>query len=241
MRPPVPLARGRGLTVLIPNCDYQIDFVCGAAINVLIPQVLPRTTATSGYHGEDRLIASDNAGTSSFATKAEASGDFATTALWTTSNGRTLVDDLNGGTSQTSAAHGWPPTSPTYRAGAARIRWSTQRHLLYHGQLVTAYPKFSGGNQQVLSTALSVYATSINFAGSMPANYAKSFVGLNTCSSGSGMDTYSVSASYGSSFGLSSTSSTTLTVMQLLVDLNANTAAGAARRIPQREHGLHCH
>ena len=55
------------LTVTIPNCDYQIDFVCGQAINQLEPNqnndVYGPDSANILYHAEDRFIDSDNGGT----------------------------------------------------------------------------------------------------------------------------------------------------------------------------------
>ena len=74
----------------------------------------------------------------------------------------------------------------------------------------------------MLSAALSVYSTSTNLAGT---NVHGTDSHFNTSPAGSGMDTYSVGAN-GAAFGLAN--STTLTVMQLLTDLNAGTSAGAA-------------
>ena len=55
------------LTVQIPNCDYQIDFVCGQAINQLEPNqnndAYGPDSANILYHAENRFISSDNGGT----------------------------------------------------------------------------------------------------------------------------------------------------------------------------------
>ncbi len=75
----------------------------------------------------------------------------------------------------------------------------------------------------MLSAALSVYATSINLAGTNVHSYTDSH--FNTSLAGSGMDTYNVGTN-GAAFGVAN--NTTLTVMQLLTDLNASTSAGAA-------------
>ena len=91
-----------------------------------------------------------------------------------------------------------------------------------NSQVASAYAKFTGGDQQVLSAALSVYATSTNLAGT---NVHSTDSHFNTSPAGSGMDTYNVGVN-GAAFGLAN--NTTLTVMQLLVDLNAGTTAGAA-------------
>ena len=69
-----------------------------------------------------------------------------------------------------------------------------------------------------------IYATSSELAGTSAAALAKGD-GLNTSGVGSAIDTYNVGINY-APFGLAS--GTTLTVMQLLVDLNAKTSAGAS-------------
>ena len=55
------------LTVTIPNSYYQIDFVCGPAINQLEPNqnndAYGPDAANILYHAEDRFISSDNGGT----------------------------------------------------------------------------------------------------------------------------------------------------------------------------------
>ena len=215
------------LTVLIPNCDYQIDFICGPAINVLGPQNYGPDSANIFYSAESRLLSADNDGTKTFSTKPVAAGDFATTALWTTSNGKTLLDKLNGNSNSTQLAHWLATTFPNLYGPSAGSHSLVNSNGTYftNSQVVTAYSsKFSGGDQQVLSAALSLYSTSINFAGSSAASYAKSPVGLNTSLYGSAMDTYCVGTN-GAAFGLAN--NTVTTVMQLLVDLNANTSAGA--------------
>jgi hypothetical protein len=55
------------LTVKIPNNDYQIDFVCGQAINELEPNqnndAYGPDSAEILYHAQDRFLSSDNSGT----------------------------------------------------------------------------------------------------------------------------------------------------------------------------------
>ena len=220
------------LMVQIPNCYYQIDFVCGPAINVLMPQTYNGCaygpdSSNIWYHGEDRYIDNDNGGTTAYCTKAVASCDFGTTALWSTSNGENLICKLNGSSSSTQAAQWLATTFPNlYGAGCGTHSLVNSNGTCFtDNQVESAYSKFSGNDQQVLSAALSVYCSSIDFAGASATNYAKSPVGLNTSGWGSGMDTCSV-GNYGSSFGVAN--NTTLTVMQLLGALNANTTAGTA-------------
>ena len=55
------------LTVSIPNCYYQIDFICGPAISQFEPNYKNSAYGPDGgnitYHAEDRFIASDSGGT----------------------------------------------------------------------------------------------------------------------------------------------------------------------------------
>src|SRR5262249_50348195 len=55
------------LTVTIPNCYYQIDFVCGQAIGQLEPNqnhnAYGPDSAEILYHAQQRLTTSDNSGT----------------------------------------------------------------------------------------------------------------------------------------------------------------------------------
>ena len=54
------------MTVVIPNCDYQIDFVCGSALVQLEPSqhndAYGPDSANILYHAEGRFISSDNGG-----------------------------------------------------------------------------------------------------------------------------------------------------------------------------------
>jgi uncharacterized repeat protein (TIGR01451 family) len=216
------------LTVEIPNCYYQIDFFCGPAINQLEPNqnndAYGPDSANILYHAEDRFISSDNGGTTAFSTKSVASGDFAAASYWSTTTGQNLIKSLNGGSSATSLAL-WLATSfpNLYGSGVGSHCLINSNGSYFNNSLVaSAYANFTGGDQQVLSAALSVYATSINLAGT---NVHSTDSHFNASLAGSGMDTYNVGTN-GSAFGLANSS--TLTVMQLLTDLNASTNAGSA-------------
>ncbi|HTQ39236.1 MAG TPA: SdrD B-like domain-containing protein [Pirellulales bacterium] len=221
------------LTVLIPNCDYQIDFVCGSAINELGPPTdcngNPYGPDSSNifYSAQSRLLSADNDGTGTLKTKTVASGDFGTTALWSSTNGQNLIKKFDSGANSTDLAQ-WLATSfpNLYGAGAGSHSLVNSNGTYFTTtQVAAAYSKFSGGDQQVFSAALSVYATSIGLEGSTGASYAKSTVGLTTSLYGSAMDTVNV-GSNGAAFGVAN--NTTLTVMQLLSYLNANTNAGSS-------------
>ena len=128
------------LTVLIPNSYYQIDFVCGPAINVLVPLTYNGSAygpdnSNIWYHGEDRFIDSDNGGTAAFTTKSVASGDFATAAYWSTTTGQNVIKSLNGGSSATSLAQWLATTFPNlYGSGAGSHSPGQLQRLLLHQQ-----------------------------------------------------------------------------------------------------------
>jgi hypothetical protein len=221
------------LTVAIPNSYYQIDFVCGAAINQLEPNqngnAYGPDSANILYHAEGRYIDSDGGGTTAFTTKTVASGDFATvspTNYWSTTTGQNVIKSLNGGSTATKLAQ-WLATSfpNLYGSGAGSHSLVNSNGTYFtNSQVASAYlstTTFTSGDRQVLSAALSVYATSINLAGT---NVHNTDSHITTSLAGSGMDTYNVGVN-GSAFGVPN--STTLTVMQFLTDLNASTSAGA--------------
>ena len=181
------------LTVLIPNCYYQIDFVCGQAINVLGPQNVGPDGSNIYYSAEDRLISADNGGTKAFSTKSVASGDFATAGFWSTTTGQNLIKNLNGGSTKTSLAQWLATTFPNlYGSGAGSHSLVNSNGTYFtNSQVASAYSNFTGADQQVLSAALSVYATSINLAGVNVHSTDSHFI---TSLAGSGMDTYNVGA-----------------------------------------------
>ena len=124
------------LTVLIPNCDYQIDFVCGPAINELAPPTYNGVAygPDSGnvlYHSENRAISSDNEGTQTFANKSISSGDFGTTALWTSTTGKTCGQRSSIASTvlprPLTLHSGWPPPSPICTVQArGPMPWSAE-------------------------------------------------------------------------------------------------------------------
>jgi hypothetical protein len=211
------------LTVLIPNCYYQIDFICGTAINQLVPTTGGPDSANIAYAAENRLISADNSGTSAYTTKAVASGTFGTAAYWATSTGQNVIKSLNASSTATALSQ-WLATNFPNLYGVAAGTYSlvnSNGTYFTNTQVASAYSKFTGAAQQVLSTALGVYATSINLAG---INVHSIDSHITTSTYGSSMETYSV-GSNGAAFGLAN--NTSVTVMQLLLDLNANTLAGA--------------
>ncbi len=213
------------LTVLIPNCYYQIDFVCGQAINVLGPQNYGPDSANIFYTPQDRLLSADNGGTQACSTHTVCSGDYSKCSYWGTSTGQHVIDCFNGNSGSTCLAQWLATCFPNlYGSGTgSHCLVNSNGSYCSDSQVAYAYTHcFSGNDQQVLSAALSCYATSINLTCTNIHNVDYHFT---TSLPGSGMDTYSV-GNNGSAFGLAN--NTTTTVMQLLMNLNACTSAGAS-------------
>ncbi len=218
------------LYVAIPNCYYQIDFVCGPAINVLEPQTYNGSaygpdSANVLYHAEDRYISSDNSGTNACSTsKQVASGDYAMCSFWSTSNGQNLINSCNGSSSSTRLGQWLCQQFPNlFGSGGCMCMMNSNGSYYMNSQIAQAYGKCSSTNQQILSSALSIYCTSINLCGSSAGSLALKY-GLNTSGTGEGGDNYSV-GSNGSAFGVSNNCQ--LSVLQLLQNLNSCTAHGS--------------
>ncbi len=221
------------LTVLIPNCYYQIDFVCGPAITPLGPTTYAGNSygpdsANIFYTAQNRLISADNGGTNACSTsQAPATGHFGAVSLWSNSTGQALIKAFNGSASATQLAQ-WLATSfpNLYGASAGSGHSTVNSNGTYftNAQVAAAYANFTGDAQQVLSAALSLYATSSLLEGASAAAVAKADH-LSVTADGSANDNYTVGAN-GAAFGVAN--NTTMTIMQLLEDLNASTVAGAA-------------
>lgn len=211
------------LTVDIPNCYYQIDFVCGDAIDQLGPPDAGPDQSNIFYTPQHRLISADNGGTC--ATSSVNNGDFATIGFWHNRNGQALINSLNGSSTSTALAQ-WLVTNfpKLYGAGASTAGTSlinSNGSYFTNAQiaakyLTTAFFKASGSktNAQVLAAALAVYATDTDLAGG---NFAAKY-GFNTSLIGVGGDTFNV-GSYGSTFGEANYSN--VSVFKLLQDVNA--------------------
>ena len=214
------------LSVLLPNCYYQVDFVCGAAINELGNPNAGPDSANIFYSAQDRLISADNGGTQVCTQKQSCSnGDYSSTSFWCGSYGQTLINCLNGNSQSTNLAYWLATTFPNlYGAGAgSHCLINSNGTYFTNAQVAQAFANcFSGADQQVLATALSMYATSSDLAGSSAASVAQRY-GLNTSSCGSGGDTCNVGSS-GAAFGLANNS--VETIFSLLEDLNCAAVNG---------------
>ncbi len=217
------------LTVLIPNCYYQVDFFCGPAIDVLVPQTYNGSCLRPGQRQRyvprrGPVYRQRQRRHDCLLYQVGGQRGLRDGRLWSTTAGQNVIKSLNGSSSATSLAKWLATTFPNlYGSGAgSHSLVNSNGSYFTNSQVVSAYAKFTNGDQQVLSAALSVYATSTSLAGTNVRNTDSHF---NTSAAGSGMDTYNVGVN-GAAFGLANNS--TWTVMQLLVDLNASTGAGAA-------------
>ncbi|HEV3022434.1 MAG TPA: DUF4214 domain-containing protein, partial [Pirellulales bacterium] len=215
------------LTVTIPNCYYQIDFVCG-------PAIVPFGPAGSNifYSAQNRLFSADNGGTNACQV---GSGDFATIGFWHNNNGQALIDSLNGGSSSTALSQWLATNFPNLYGGGAGAT-SLVNHdshgnittYFTNAQIAAAYlgSAFFGAsgqktNAQILSTALGVYTTSTNLAGgTMAVGY-----GFNVSIPGNGIEPYNV-GSNGTPLGVANNSSQS--VLQLLLDTNAQAGSNGS-------------
>ena len=203
-------AQSYSLTVTIPNCYYQIDFVCGPAIDHFGP-----AGSNIFYSAQHRLFSADNGGTCP--TPAVNHGDFATIGFWHNRNGQALIDHLNGGPTATALGSWLASTYPHLYGNQVDPGNALEKNLT--GATNSTVASFyltvfssQGLNKtyaQIMAVALATYATDTTLAGG---NYAHGY-GFNTSLPGTGMDTVNV-GSNGAALGLPNNS--TQTVFALL-------------------------
>ena len=223
--PGVPFAHGPDPELLLPDRLH----LRAADQRAWAPPTTARTAATYSTRREGRLLGSDNGGTQACGSGQVAicKGDFATPSFWLAAKGQTLINTFNSPNSSTAPGltnlSQWLVTTFPNLYGAGTGTHSLAG--LTNAQVATNFgTKFSGADQQVLSTALSVYATSTSLDGTGANNLAKTD-GFTISTGGSGMHVYNVLTN-GAAFGVAN--NTTAPVLQLLVELNAQTGTGAA-------------
>ena len=208
------------LTVELPNCYYQIDFVCGTAISQLNPPTAGPDYINIDYNTQDRLLGHDNGGTQPFSTQNCSNAGFVSANFWTS-----CWSWQNPLSYSSSNLGEWLATSfpNLYGAGTgSHCLINSNGTYFSNGQVLSCLGNFSGNDLQVLSAALSVYFTSTTLSGSN-ASWYNNF--LHTSSAGCGMDICNVGSS-GSAFGVAN--NTCMTVMQLLEAANSNTKCGSS-------------
>jgi len=212
--------RTYSLTVQIPNCYYQIDFVCGPAISELAPPTYNGNSYGPDsnnvlYHAEQRCISSDNGGTQACNMPGVQTNDFATIGFWQNRNGQSLISQVNGGGSSGTATSlgSWLASNFPHLYGAQVDAGNPYEKNLAGATNATVagfYDTLFGASglyktyAQIMATALAAYATDPTLAGGTYAHNQP--FGFNTPPNGTGTDAYNVGSS-GSALGLPNNSS----------------------------------
>jgi hypothetical protein len=193
------------LTVTIPNNYYQIDFVCGPAINQLGP-----AGSNIFYSAQNRLISADNAGLHS-----DVDDESATMLFWS-SLGQSLIKDF-GGASTNTALGNWLATTYPNLFGGSILGNKTNETV---ASKYMSYYDVSGqkNSAQVMAAALNVYASTLALGGTTGTAF-----GFVPSTAGLGAAEFNV-GSYGAAFGVANNS--TITVDQMLTAVNASASNG---------------
>jgi sarcosine oxidase gamma subunit len=192
------------LTVTIPSNYYQIDFVCGAAINELGP-----AGSNIFYSAQNRLISADNAGLHD-----DVDDESATMLFWS-SLGQTLIKDFGGSTS--TALGNWLATTYSNLFGGTILGNQTAetvaaKYMSYYDQAGQQ------NNAQVMATAMNIYASTSSLGGTAGTPF-----GFVPTAAGLGAATFDV-GNNGAAFGVSNSS--TISVSQMMTAVNANAKNG---------------
>jgi predicted outer membrane repeat protein len=188
------------LTVTIPNNYYQIDFVCGAAIDKLGP-----AGSNIFYSAQNRLDSADNAGLHS-----DVDDESATMAFWS-SLGQSLIKSF-GGSSTSTGLGTWLATYMPNVFGGTALGNKTNATV---ASTYMSYYNVTGQKNmaQVMATAMNVYASTLSLGGSTGTSF-----GFNVTSAGLGAADFNI-GSNGAAFGVSNNA--TITVTQMLSYVNS--------------------
>jgi len=183
------------LTVTIPNNYYQIDFVCGAAIDHL-----GAAGSNVFYSAEGRLDSADNAGLHS-----DVDDESATMAFWA-GLGQSLIKSFGGSSTSTALGNWLCSTLPNVFGGSAL---GNKTNATIASTYMSYYNVSGQKNQaQVMATALNVYATTLSLGGSAGTPF-----GFNITAAGLGAADFNI-GNNGAAFGVAN--NTTITVTQML-------------------------
>ncbi|MGA2500203.1 MAG: MBG domain-containing protein, partial [Tepidisphaeraceae bacterium] len=200
------------MTVTIPANYYQIDFVCGYAIDQLGP-----AGSNIFYSAQSRLISADNGGLHS-----DTDNEAATTSFWA-NLGQSLITSFGGSQNDTTLGN-WLATTYPKMYGAS---CSSSANNLTNDPNTTVAALFksfysknthNGADAQVMATALNVYASTLSLGGTTAES---SQYGFHVTDDGLGAAQFNVGTN-GAAFNVANNS--TLTVSQLLAAANANSS-----------------
>ena len=193
------------LTVTLPTNYYQIDFVCGAAINQLGP-----AGSNIFYSAQNRLISADNAGLHD-----DVDDESATMLFWA-NLGQTLIKQLGGVSTNTALGTWLAATYPNLFGGSIL---GNKTNTTVAAKYMTYYNASGQKNSaQVMATALNVYASTLGLGGGYSSTY-----GFVPTAAGLGAATFDV-GNNGAAFGVSNNS--TISVDQMLLAVNSNASNG---------------
>jgi SdrD B-like domain/PKD domain/Periplasmic copper-binding protein (NosD) len=156
------------------------------------------------------------------------SGQTATIGFWQNGNGQSLLKSLNGGSGATQLGNWLAATFPHMygaNAGANNLAGMTNAQVVgFYSSLFKRTSSVDGPpkvDAQALAVAFAVYVTNEDLAGTTAAAY-----GFHVTANGVGAATFDVGSANRDAFGLSSTDSTTMTVMDILLATDARTHNG---------------
>ncbi|MFI5380423.1 MAG: beta strand repeat-containing protein, partial [Tepidisphaerales bacterium] len=197
------------LTVTIPANFYQIDFVCGLAIDTLGP-----AGSNIFYSAQSRLISADNGGLHS-----DTDDEAATTCFWN-NLGQTLIKSFGGSACNTDLGN-WLATTYPKMYGASCPNSANNLSGDTNTTVAALFKSFyknnthCGADAQVMATALNVYASTLSLGGAV-ADTAQ--YGFDATTGGLGAAEFNV-GNNGAAFNVANNS--TLTVSQMLAVANA--------------------
>lgn len=206
--------------VTIPSGNYQIDFICGPAIDHFGP-----SGSNIFYHAQNRIFDSDNGGP---ATTPVGPGDFGTIGLWQNKNGKAIIDSFNGGPNSTELGDWLATNFPTlfgtpnaYDSATLSSFGKNTFDGLTNAQIAQVYsnlwsPSGVAKNTyvQAFAVALGTYADSTTLGGSsVTVSY-----GFKVLAAGQNLS-FNV-GSNGAAFGVAN--NTSITVLQALSKANSN-------------------
>ena len=206
------------LSVDVPAGYFQVDLVCGAAIDHFGP-----AGSNIFYGQEGRLDSSANGGNNAYGSCALVHGDAASTSFWAGSSGQNLINNLNGSSSSTKLAS-WLSSEFPGLFPKALIGTTNASVAAYFKKL-----KGNGATQleaQILGTALAVYVSDSDLAGG---NIGASY-GFNVSAGGTGAKAVNV-GSNGSALGLANYSNVVImTLLQQVDSLATNGLVNSSAR-----------
>jgi hypothetical protein len=203
------------LMVHIPNCYFQVDFVCGSVISQFGP-----AGSNIFYHAQQRFISGDNGGCNPCNPKTLFTDDTASTCFWASTSGLKLINSLNGGGATGTALASWL-TNNYGNLFPASLIGSTNASVGAYIKGLQNNGKGTGLEAEALDLALSVYVTDVDLAGG---TYGTDY-GFNVSFNGLGAIMVNV-GSAGSALGQGLSNNNSYSVLAILQAANSDAVNG---------------